>query len=596
MWAFRSLNGDSCDWTLTHVGSICCLLSPATNDCNFAKMIQFRGKLGGLGLACLLAASSAACSGGQGADGPSSGSGASGPGSGGSAGANGGGAGLGPASCSGPVSVAPTPLRRFTHAEYDLAVRALLGTALEPARDFPPDAPGGGFASNRGDAVSQLGVEKLMLAAEALAAEAATRLFAPCSASADAACARGIYADLARKAYRRPLDASELAELDQLYAWGQTNGGASLGYQVVIERVLQSPHFFYHVERTGAALAGTTVAPLTGASVADRLAAFIWHSVPDLPLLEAAERGELDTAAGVAAQAERMLADAKGHDGVVAFFNEYLDIEKLPTTEKGGTYPAYTPAVRTEMWNETASFVDFVLRQGDAKLETLLTSPLAMPSPSLAPLYGLAPGQAFAPMDPLVRSGILTHPAVLAVHAHSDQSSPVRRGAFIRDRVLCTPLPDPPPDVNANPPVVSPGATTRQRFEQHRASPTCASCHSLIDPVGFAFERYDGMGMPRTMEGTLPIDTTGTLTGTQDIDGAFQDGVELTKRFATSKQVRECMATQWLRYAVRRAETAADACSQQQISADFRENGDMKQLVRAVVQSDAFRYKNKGTP
>jgi hypothetical protein len=558
-------------------------------------MIQFRGKRARVGVIGLLAALSAACGGEQGVDGAASGAGASGPGAAGS-GSNGGAAGVGPASCTGGVSVAATPLRRFTHTEYDHAVRALLGTALEPARDFPPDSPAGGFASNRGEAASQLGIEKLMLAAEALAVEAAPRLFAACGEAGEAACAHGIYSELARKAYRRALDATELAELDQLYLWGQTNGGAALGYEVVLERVLQSPHFFYHIERTGPVLPGTTVAPLTGASVADRLAAFVWHSLPDVALLDAAERGELDTAAGIAAQAERMLADAQGRDGVVAFFDEYLDIEKLANTEKGSTYPAYTPTVRTEMWNETASFVDFVLRQGDGKLETLLTSPLAMPSASLAPLYGLTPGQAFTPMDPLVRSGILTHPAVLAVHAHSDQSSPVRRGAFIRDRVLCTPLPDPPPNVNANPPVVTPGATTRQRFEQHRAEPSCSVCHSLIDPVGFAFERYDGMGLYRTMDGALPIDTTGMLTGTQDIDGAFQDGVELSKRFATSKQVRDCMATQWLRYAVRRVETAADGCSQAQISAGFRESGDMKELVRAVVQSDAFRYKNKGTP
>jgi hypothetical protein len=474
-------------------------------------------------------------------------------------------------------------------------VRALLGTALAPSRDFPPDRPGGGFASNRGDPVSQLGVEKLMLAAEALAAEAVTRFSAPCAATPDAACARRLYTDLARQAYRRAPDASELDELAQLYSWGQVNGGGALGFQVVIERVLQSPHFFYHVERTGTPVSAT-VAPLTGSSVADRLAAFIWHSLPDPALLDAADRGELDTAAGIAAQAERMLADAKGREGVVEFFNQYLDIEKLELTEKSSTtYPAYSGAVRREMWNETASFVDFVVRQGDGKLETLLTSPLAMPSPGLAPLYGLGAGQAFTPMDPRLRSGILTHPSVLAVHAHSDQSSPVRRGAFIRDRVLCTPLPDPPPDVNANPPVVNPGATTRQRFEQHRASPTCATCHSLIDPVGFAFERYDGMGMPRTMDGTLPIDTTGTLTGT-DVDGPFQDGVELTKRFATSQQVRDCMATQWLRYAVRRDESAADTCSQAQIATAFRASGDLKQLVRAVVQSDAFRYKSKGAP
>lgn len=518
-------------------------------------------------------------------------------------GASGGPGVISPASCDGGVAVAPTPLRRLTHAEYDNAVRALLGTALEPARDFPPDLPGGGFASNRGDAVSLLGVEKIMLAAESLAAEAVTRLdgLVPCvPAQGDAACARQFFTALARRAYRRTPDAAELDELAQLYTASEQTGGFASGVQAVIERILQSPHFIYHVERTtGAPQAGPAgmVTPLSGLSVAGRLAAFIWHGLPDAALLDAAERGELDTPAGVAAQAERMLADAQGRAGIVEFFNQWADIEKLGITEKNSaTYPSYSDAVRTAMWDETASFVDHVVRQGDGRLETLLTSNLAMPSPALAPLYGLTPGTAFAPMDPMVRSGLLTHPSVLAVHAHADQSSPVKRGAFIRDRVMCNPLPDPPPTVNDNPPVISPGATTRQRFEQHRADPVCASCHGLIDPVGFAFERYDGMGMYRTLEGNLPIDSSGMLTGTDDMDGPFQDAIELTKRFASSQQVRDCMATQWLRYAVRRDETGADDCSQQQIRTAFRETGDMRKLVLAVVQSDAFRFKTQGAP
>jgi hypothetical protein len=340
------------------------------------------------------------------------------------------------------------------------------------------------------------------------------------------------------------------------------------------------------------------VAQLTGPAIADRLAALLWHSLPDTALLDAADRGELDTPAGIAAQAERMLMDAKGKDGVVEFFNQYLDIDKLSTTEKSATvFPAYSPAVRSAMWNETATFVDFVVRQGDARLATLLTSNLAQPSAPLAPLYGLAPSDALSPMDPKVRSGMLTHPSVLAVHAHSDQSSPVKRGAFIRDRVMCTPLPDPPPNVNAMPPMVDPNATTRKRFEQHRSNPSCGACHNLIDPVGFAFENYDGMGAYRTMEGNLPVDATGTLTGTVDMDGPFQNAVELSARFAASQQVRDCMATQWLRFALRRVETQADACSRQAIQTAFNENGDMRKLILAVVQSDAFRFKSlKGTP
>jgi hypothetical protein len=482
-------------------------------------------------------------------------------------------------------------------------VRALLGTGLRPARDFPPDLPSGGFASNRGEAVSLLGVEKLMLAAEALAAEAVTRLdtLVPCAVpQGDAACASKFYTDVARRAYRRTLDASELAELADLYRFGESQRGFEFGVQVVIERILESPHFIYHVERTSGSPvvgAGGAVLPLSGLSVADRLAAFVWHSLPDAALLDSAERGELDTTAGIAAQAERMLLDERGRDGVVEFFNQYLGVEKLGMTEKSSvTYPGYSDAVRSAMWDETASFVDFVVRQGDARLATLLTSNLALPSAALAPLYGLSPGTAFTPMDPLVRSGVLTHPSFLAVHAHSDQSSPVRRGAFIRARVLCTPLPDPPPNVNANPPVVDPNATTRQRFEQHRTQPTCATCHALIDPVGFAFEHYDGMGMYRATDGALTIDSSGMLTGTEDVDGPFTDAIGLVQRFATSRQVRDCMATQWLRYAVRRDDSEADACSQEQLRGAFRESGDMRKLVIAVAQSDAFRFKKLGAP
>lgn len=500
------------------------------------------------------------------------------------------------------MSVSPAPLRRLTRTEYDHAVRALLGTELELARDFPGDLPAGGFASNRSDPLSLLGVEKLMLAAEALAADAVTRLesLVPCAAAqGDAACARQFFTEFARKAYRRTLTPGELDELAQLYTWGESNEGFSFGIQVVIERVLQSPHFIYHVERAaGAPLAGTDVAPLSGPSVANRLAAFIWHSIPDAALLDAADRGELDTPAGVAAQAERMLADPKGRDGVVEFFNQWLDIEKLSITEKDpAIYPDYDGAVRAAMWNETASFVDFVVRQGDARLTTLLTSNLALPSAPLAPLYGVAPSDALTPMDPLVRSGMLTHPSVLAVHAHADQSSPVKRGAFIRERVLCTPLPDPPPAVNDTPPMIDPNATTRERFEQHRADPTCAACHALIDPVGFAFERYDGMGRYRSLEGQLPIDTRDTLVGTVDIDGPFDGAVELTQRLASSEQVRDCMATQWLRYAMRQEESEADSCSVERARAAFREAGDLRQLISSIVQSDTFRYKrSKGVP
>jgi hypothetical protein len=341
------------------------------------------------------------------------------------------------------------------------------------------------------------------------------------------------------------------------------------------------------------------VALLTGPSVADRLAAFIWHSIPDATLLGAAEAGALDTPQGIATEAERMLTDVRGRDGLVEFFNQWLDIEKLSTTEKNAeVFPAYDAELRTAMWQETMSFVDFVVRQGDAKLSTLLLSDLALPSGPLAAFYGVPAAQALTPVNPAMRSGLLTHPSVMAVHAHADQSSPVKRGAFIFDRVLCSALPDPPPTVNANPPKVDPNATTRQRFELHRANPSCATCHNMLDPVGFAFERYDATGRYRETEGGLAIDTSGTLTGTLDSDGPIAGATELAQRLSQSAQVRDCMATQWLRYALRQQEGDADACTQQRLQAAFRDGGgDVRKLMLAVVQSDAFRYKStRGAP
>jgi len=137
-------------------------------------------------------------------------------------------------------------------------------------------------------------------------------------------------------------------------------------------------------------------------------------------------------------------------------------------------------------------------------------------------------------------------------------------------------------------------ATTRERFSQHRDSPVCAACHDLIDPLGFAFEHFDAMGHYRMMEGELSIDASGEIRSTLDMDGFFDGANELNQIFVQSKQVQNCMATQWLRYATRQRETPQDACSLQQAQKAFAQDGNLQDLIFAVVQSDAFRYKSTG--
>lgn len=497
--------------------------------------------------------------------------------------------------CSNAIAVTPTRLRRLTHREYDNAVRDLLNTPIQLADDFPGDIPAAGFASNRGDPLAELGAEKLLLAAEQHADNAMQQLDAllPCTPNnRNRSCALQFINDLGRQAFRRALTSQETDELGTLFDWAVAQEDLEYGIRAAIEYILQSPNFLYQLELTHTA---QSTAKLTGLSIASRLAAMLWQSIPDAELLQAAENGELDTPEGIVAQTKRMLAHDKGRDGVVEFFNQWLDIEKLGILEKDPTlFPEFTPALRAAMWEETTTFVDYVVRHGDGLLSTLFTSNLALAKEPLASLYGIDASNAFEAIDASVRSGVLTHPSFLAVHAHGDQTSPVKRGVFVRDRLMCSPLPEAPANVNTNPPAVDPSATTRERFSQHRDNPACAGCHNIIDPLGFAFEHFDAMGRYRTMEGPLAIDASGELVATVDMDGPFDGAHELNHIFAHSVQVRDCMATQWLRYAIREHETSADACSLQQAKRALAKNGNIQELIFAVVQSDAFRYKSTG--
>lgn len=499
--------------------------------------------------------------------------------------------------CSAAMNVTPTPLRRVTHREYDNAVRDLLSTSLQLAKSFPNDLPAAGFASNRGDPLAVLGAEKLMLAAEQHASGAIEQLdnLLPCAIDQrNKACAQDFIAEFGHKAYRRALTASEKSALVALFEWAEDKQDFNFGIQAVIEHILQSPNFLYVIEKTHSRnAANAQAAKLTGLSIAHRLAAMLWQSIPDNELLNAAAVGKLDTPEGILAEAKRMLADSKARDGIVEFFNQWLDIEKLDITEKNSElFPNFSPELREAMWQETATFVDDVIRQGDGSLNTLLTSNLALPKGPLADFYQVSESDAFVAIEDSQRSGLLTHPSFLAVHAHGDQTSPVKRGVFVRDRIMCSPLPEAPANVVTTPPAINPDATTRERFSAHRENPACAVCHDIIDPLGFAFEHFDATGRYRESEGALAIDATGEIVATQDMNGFFSGVNELNAILTESAQVRDCMATQWLRYATRVEETSANACSLQQVKRAFSESGNIKELIFAVVQSDAFRYKN----
>jgi hypothetical protein len=191
-------------------------------------------------------------------------------------------------------------------------------------------------------------------------------------------------------------------------------------------------------------------------------------------------------------------------------------------------------------------------------------------------------------LDPTQRSGLLTQASLMTTFASPAGSSPIKRGKWVRVRMLCQDLPDPPANV---PPPAPPqaGVSTRERFAMHTSDPGCSGCHHLIDGLGFGLEHYDGVGAYRTMDQGVPVDATGEVNTTEDIDGDYDGAPELAARLARSAQVRDCAPTQWLRYAMARRETADDTCSLVALRDAFAASGgDMRELMVALTQTDAF--------
>jgi hypothetical protein len=247
------------------------------------------------------------------------------------------------------------------------------------------------------------------------------------------------------------------------------------------------------------------------------------------------------------------------------------------------------------MIQETAAFVDDVTFQGDGDLKALLTAPFTWVNGKLAVHYGIegVTGDAFekVALDPTRRAGLLTQGTFLVSNSSTGSSNPSWRGGWVRQNLLCNPLPPHPPDVSSIPPL-QPGLTTRERFEQAASgSVVCAACHRYIDPVGFAFEHYDALGQFRETEAGKPIDATGQLFDS-DAQGSFDGALELASRLANSVDVQNCYADDWLSFAYGRPQVPEDACSRQALHASFAAaNTNVLALLVAVTQTDGFLYR-----
>lgn len=502
--------------------------------------------------------------------------------------------------------IAPTPLRRLTRFEYTNSVRDLLNVDAAAAADLPADEVTNGFDNNSAIlTVSALHAEKYILVSESLA-KAAVQNLAALTASCDTAtkgeeaCALEFAKSFGRRAYRRTTTAADEQSLMAAFTAGRTGADFSRGIEVMIRAALQSPHFIYRLETTTPADAAAKLVPLSQFELATRLSYLIWASVPDDALLDAAASNALATPAAVAAKAREMLASPKAKGAIANFFNQWASTTRLGiVTKNTALFPNFSTDLRDAMARELPAFVDYVLFTGDHKLSTFLTANVAFVNQPLAQLYGVTlptPGGSATQMVTLPasqgRSGLLTQAGFLSVQGHPDQTSPVLRGKFVRSMLLCDP-PSPPPDnVDISVPEVDEGATARVRFNAHlEAGNTCNGCHVLMDPIGFAFEKFDAMGQYRETENGQMIDVSGEIFDALDpaLGGAFVGVQEMAQKLANSDQVRDCVATQWFRYASGRREVQPDACSLGTLQASFgTSEGDLVELIVGITQTDAF--------
>lgn len=370
-----------------------------------------------------------------------------------------------------------------------------------------------------------------------------------------------------RRVFRRPLTADEQGR----YAGLVRERGA----RVALTALLVSPHFLYRSERGIADGQGRFV--LDRYEMATALAYLFWGTTPDDALLDT----PLDTPAQIAAAARAMLADPRAREMVGTFAAQWLGIEAVPTIDKSPEFAGdFGPVIRAALLDEARDFVaDAVLDGG--RYRDLMTAH-SDPSAALAALYGDGD-----------RPGVQSLGAVLATYAHSDQTSPIRRGLFVRRALLCQPLPPPPPNAGGVPDV-DPGATTRERFRQHTADAFCASCHRYIDPVGFGFERYDPIGRWREVENGLPIDAAGDVTDLEGLGTGTSAPFAALDAFgdilAQSAAAPACFAIQLRRFALGRAEGPADRCAVSALVDQFAATGgDLQTLWVDLVSAPAFR-------
>jgi len=353
------------------------------------------------------------------------------------------------------------------------------------------------------------------------------RIFAchPGNESEELPCARRILSTLARRAYRRPVNDSDLEILLSFYQKGRNKGGFDAGIETALRLILSDPKFLYRMEADPANAAPGSINRLNDLELASRLSFFLWSSIPDDELISVATQNKLHEPAILEKQVKRMLADPKADALVTNFAAEWLFLRNLASVNPAGdTFPNFDENLRQAFRTETEMFVGSVFKE-DRNVTDLLTANYTFVNERLAKHYGIPNiyGSQFRRITVADenRRGLLGQGSILTVTSYPTRTSPVLRGKWIMENIMGTPPPAPPPNV----PALKEGdeggkiTTVRERLEEHRRNPPCSTCHKVMDPLGFSLEQFDAIGQWRTKDLGLPIDASGQLADGTKING-----------------------------------------------------------------------------
>jgi len=411
----------------------------------------------------------------------------------------------------------------------------------------------------------------------------------------DPACARTILSRLARRAYRRPVTDADIQPLLAMYRTGRTDAGFEQGIQLALQGILTSPNFLFRTVQDPASVRPGTAYRISDIDLASRLSFFLWSSIPDERLLDVAARGQLRQPQVFEREVRRMLSDPKADALVANFGGQWLHLRNLSAFVPDRTdFPEFDDLLRQAMRRETELFLQSVIREDRSALD-LLRADYTFLNQRLARHYGVKGvlGSHFrrVPVTDQARLGILGHASILAVTSYPNRTSPVVRGRWILENILGVPPAPPPPTVAASLPDEAKPKTMRERMEVHRRNPVCASCHRVMDPLGFALENFDAVGAWRIHDGENDIEPSGTL-----YDGTEVDGPAALRRalLATPEQFVGTVAEKLLTYGLGRGLSAADMPTVRRIVRDAAA-GDYKMsaLILGVATSTPFQMRTK---